>query len=119
MDDRDVEAPWFEWQPTRVQVPIHQVEHASSLAELKRLGQTVYALSWTSQQRSTFWALWRARGQAMPEDTDRRIACAQRRRDDPPGWLAAPQPRHTPLRLRQRRADVLPRGGLGRAVAEG
>jgi hypothetical protein len=41
---------------------------------LKRLGQTVDALCWTSQQRSTFWALWRARGQAMPEDTDRRIA---------------------------------------------
>jgi DNA-binding transcriptional regulator/RsmH inhibitor MraZ len=70
-------APWLAWQPARVPVLVHQVEHASSLAELKRLGQTVYALSWTSQQRSAFWALWRARGQAVREDTDRRIACAQ------------------------------------------
>jgi hypothetical protein len=47
-------APWLAWQPARVPVLVHQVERASSLAELKRLGQTVYALSWTSQQRSTF-----------------------------------------------------------------
>jgi hypothetical protein len=57
LDHRDVETPWLAWQPSHVQVPIHEVEHASSLAELKRLGQTVYALSWTSQHRSTFWAL--------------------------------------------------------------
>jgi hypothetical protein len=50
-------APWLAWQPARVPVLVHQVERASSLAELKRLGQTVYALSWTSQHRSTFWAL--------------------------------------------------------------
>jgi hypothetical protein len=55
MDDRDFETTWLVLQPSHVQVPIHQVEHASSLAELKRLGQTVYALSWTFQQRSTFW----------------------------------------------------------------
>jgi hypothetical protein len=57
MDDRDVEAPWLAWQPSAVPVLFHQVKHASSLAELKRLGQTVYALSWTSPQRSAFGAL--------------------------------------------------------------
>jgi hypothetical protein len=70
-------APWLAWQPARVPVLVHQVERASSLAELKRLGQKAYALCWTSQQRSALWALWRARGQAMPEDTDPRIACAK------------------------------------------
>jgi hypothetical protein len=98
-------APWLAWQPARVPVLVHQVEHASSLAELKRLRQTVSALSWTSQQRSTFWALWRARGQAVREDTECRIARAQSRRDDPPGWPAALQPRHTPLRLRPARVQ--------------
>ena len=78
MDDRDVETTWLVLQPSHVQVPVHQVENASSLAELKRLGQTVDALSWTSQQRSAFGALWRARGQAVPEDTDRRIERAKR-----------------------------------------
>jgi hypothetical protein len=38
------------------------------------LGQTVYALSWTHSQCSAFGALWRARGQAVLEDTERRIA---------------------------------------------
>jgi hypothetical protein len=53
---------------------IYQTERATRLAELKQLGQKVYALSWTSPQRSAFWALWRARGQAVLEDTERRIA---------------------------------------------
>jgi hypothetical protein len=44
---------------------------------LKRPGQTVYALSWTSQQPSTFWALWRAQGQAVREDTECRITRAR------------------------------------------
>jgi hypothetical protein len=44
------------------------------LAEPKRLGQIRYALARTSQQRSVLWALWRARGQAAREDTERRIA---------------------------------------------
>jgi hypothetical protein len=48
MDDRDFEIPWLDAHPSAIQVLFHQVEHASSLAELKRLGQTVYALSWTS-----------------------------------------------------------------------
>jgi hypothetical protein len=74
MDDRDVEAPWFEWQPSAVPVFFHPTERATRLAELKTLGQKVYALSWTRSQRSAFWALWWARGQAVLEDTDRRIA---------------------------------------------
>lgn len=41
------------------------------------------------------------------------------RREDPPGWPAAPQPWHTTVSLRQRQAEVLPRGGLGRDVANG
>ena len=73
MDDRDVEAPWFEWQPSAVPVFFHPTERATSLVELKPLGPEVYALSWTRSQRSAFGALWRARGQAVPEDTDRRI----------------------------------------------
>jgi hypothetical protein len=76
IDDRDVEAPWFEWQPSAVPVFFHPTERAISPVELKQLGQKVDALSWTCSQRSAFWVLWRARGQAMPEDTDRRIACA-------------------------------------------
>jgi hypothetical protein len=104
MDDRDVEAPWFEWQPSAVPVFFHPTERATNLVELKQLGQKVYALSWTRSQRSAFLALWRARGQAMREDTD--VASrAQSRREDPPGWPAAPQPRHTPLRLRPARVQ--------------
>jgi hypothetical protein len=77
MDDRDVEAPWFEWQRSAVPVFFHPTERATSLVELKQLGQKVYALHWTRSQRSAFWALWRARGQAMPEDTECSVACAQ------------------------------------------
>ena len=57
MDDRDVEAPWFEWQPSAVPVFFHPTERATSLVELKQLGQKVDALSWTRSQRSAFWAL--------------------------------------------------------------
>jgi hypothetical protein len=47
-------------QPSAVLVLIHQTERATRLAALKRLGKTVYALCWTAQQCSAFWALWRA-----------------------------------------------------------
>jgi hypothetical protein len=52
----------------------HETERATRLAPLEKLGQKVYALSWTRSQRSAFWALWRARGQAVLEDTECRIA---------------------------------------------
>jgi hypothetical protein len=39
MDDRDVEAPRFEWQPSAVPVFFHPTERATSLVELKKLGQ--------------------------------------------------------------------------------
>jgi hypothetical protein len=57
MDDRDVEAPWFEWQPSAVPVFFHPTERPTNLVELKQLGQKVDARSWTRSQRSTFWAL--------------------------------------------------------------
>jgi hypothetical protein len=77
MDDCDVETPWLTWQPAQVPVLNHQVELASSLVELKRSGQKVYAFSWPSIQHSVFWALWRARRQAVLQQTDRRIACVR------------------------------------------
>jgi hypothetical protein len=62
MDDRDVETPWLDLQPAQVQVLFRKPERATRLAELKTLGQKVYALSWPRSQRSAFGALWRARG---------------------------------------------------------
>jgi hypothetical protein len=53
---------------------MRQVARASRLAGRKRLIQTVHALPWTSPQRSVVRALERARGQAVREDTERRIA---------------------------------------------
>jgi hypothetical protein len=41
MDDRDFEAPWFEWQPSVVPVFFHPTERATRLVELKQLGQKV------------------------------------------------------------------------------
>jgi hypothetical protein len=73
MDDFDVEAPWLEWQPSAIQVLIHQTERATSLPELKTPGQKVDALHWTRSQRSAFWPLWRARRHTVREDTDRCI----------------------------------------------
>jgi hypothetical protein len=73
MDDHDVEAPWFEWQPSAVPVFFHPTERATSLVEVKQLEQKVYAQSWTRRQRSACWALWRAQGQAVLEDTEHRI----------------------------------------------
>jgi hypothetical protein len=46
---------------------------ATRLAELKQLGQKVYALSWTRSQRSAFWALGRARRHAGLADTERHL----------------------------------------------
>jgi hypothetical protein len=92
MDDRDVETPWLALQPSHVQVLFPQVEHASSLAELKRLGQKVYARSWTRSQRSAFWALWRARGQAMPVDTECSVARAKPSRRSPRLARSSPAP---------------------------
>jgi hypothetical protein len=60
MDDRDVETVWLDAQPSPVRVLLHNTEHATLLVELKVLGQKIYAFSWTCNQRSAFWALWRA-----------------------------------------------------------
>jgi hypothetical protein len=61
-------------QPFRVRVLLHEPARAVRLAEPKRLGQMRDALARTSQRRSAVWALWRARGQAVREDLDPRIA---------------------------------------------
>jgi hypothetical protein len=73
MDDRDVEPPWFEWQPSAVPVFFHPTKRATSLPELKTPGQKVYALSWTPSQRSALWALSRARRHAVLADTEGRL----------------------------------------------
>ena len=39
LDDRDVEAPWFEWQPSAVPVFFHPTERATRLAALQQLGR--------------------------------------------------------------------------------
>src|SRR5262245_49378134 len=75
---------------TEVRVLIYQTERATRLAELKRLGQADGSPSRIRSQRAAWWVLWRARGQAVLADTERRLARAHSRCEDPPGWLAVP-----------------------------
>jgi len=74
VDDDAGNPTWIDLQPSQVQVLYHQAEQAKSLSELKALGQKVYALaSWNQAQRSAFWAVWRARRNAMLLQTEVRI----------------------------------------------
>jgi hypothetical protein len=74
MDDLDASPDWLSVQPAQVQVMFKRTERATTLDELKKLGQKVYQLSWTPAQRSAFWALWRVRRDALLQQTQTRIA---------------------------------------------
>jgi hypothetical protein len=76
MDDLDdAKSSRLELQPSEVQVLFHRTETATSLKTLKTLGQKVYALtSWTIAQRSAFWALWKARREALVQQASSRLS---------------------------------------------
>ena len=103
-----------------VQVLIPQTERATRLAELKPLGQQVEALRQTPCRRSASWGLVTIPrlGGAGRHRTSHHVR-AQSRREDPPGWPAARQAQHTPLRPRHSRASMLLRGVLGLDLADG
>ena len=68
--------PWYEQQPARFKVLLHQAANATSLARLKQLGQKVYNLpqdAWTPAQRGAFWAFWKARRQHILTQTLQRF----------------------------------------------
>ncbi len=72
LDEPDEEPTWLERQPARYQVLLHQVEAATDLDQLKRLGQKGYAATWfTRPQRQVFWSSWAARKGAVLEQVAR------------------------------------------------
>jgi hypothetical protein len=72
LDEPDAEPTWLERQPTRYQVLLHQVEAATDLEALKRLGQKGYAATWfTREQRQVFWSSWAVRKSAVLEQVAR------------------------------------------------
>jgi hypothetical protein len=73
LDEPDEEPTWLERQPERYQVLLHQVEAATDLDQLKRLGQKGYAATWfTRAQRQVFWSSWAVRKGALLELLARR-----------------------------------------------
>jgi hypothetical protein len=73
LDEPDEEPTWLERQPARYQVLLHQVETATELDRLKRLGQKGYAATWfTRAQRQVFWSSWAGRREAVLEQVARR-----------------------------------------------
>jgi hypothetical protein len=73
LDEPDEEPTWLARQPARYQVWLHQVEAATDLAQLKRLGQKGYAATWfTREQRQVFWSSWGVRKGALLEQLARR-----------------------------------------------
>jgi hypothetical protein len=73
LDEPDEEPTWLEWQPARYQVLLHQVEAATDLDQLKRLGQKGYGATWfTRPQRQVFWSSWAVRKRAILEQLARR-----------------------------------------------
>jgi hypothetical protein len=82
---------WLESQSSAIQVLFPQTKPATRLAALMPLGQKVHVLSWTPNQRSAFLgpvASPRPGGAGRHRTSHR--PRAHRRRDDPPGWPAAP-----------------------------
>jgi hypothetical protein len=75
MDDKDDYGPtWLQRQPYEVQALFTETTDASSLKELKALGQKVYSLtSWSPSQRSAFWSAWHARRNALLAQTEARM----------------------------------------------
>jgi len=72
LDEPDGEPTWLERQPARYQVLLHQVEAATDLDQLKRLGQKGYAATWfTREQRQVFWSSWAVRKGAVLEQLAR------------------------------------------------
>jgi hypothetical protein len=72
LDEPDEEVSWLERQPARYQVLLHQVEAATDLDQLKRLGQKGYAAAWfTRTQRQVFWSSWVVRKSAVLEQVAR------------------------------------------------
>jgi hypothetical protein len=75
MDDKDDYGPtWIQRQPYEVQMLFTETADASSLKELKALGQKVYGLtSWSPSQRSAFWSAWHARRNALLAQIEARM----------------------------------------------
>jgi hypothetical protein len=72
LDEPDAEPTWLARQPARYQVLLHQVEAATALDQLKRLGQKGYAATWcTRAQRQVFWSTWSVRKGAVLEQLAR------------------------------------------------
>jgi hypothetical protein len=104
LDEPDEEVSWLERQPARYQVLLYQVEAATDLDQLKRLGQKGYAATWfTREQRQVFWSSWAVRKGAVLEQVARieaapdltqlgqrlyRVQQAQPRRYSPAQWAA-------------------------------
>jgi hypothetical protein len=82
MDDVDERDPdsWLQSQPAHIQVTIAKVRRATTLAELGRLGQKLYAEPgrWTKTQASAFWAEYSAQKQHIQHDLLRRHARLRR-----------------------------------------
>ena len=76
MDDKDDYGPsWLDKQPEDVRMFFFAAEGASNLAELKKIGQDVYASTLLNHKQSKgFWAVWHARRNAILLQTQERIA---------------------------------------------
>jgi hypothetical protein len=97
LDEPDEEPTWLEQQPARYQVLLHQVEAATDLDQLKRLGQKGYAATWcTREQRQVLWSSWAVRKGAVLEQ----LASRQLRREVA-RMQAAPDLTHLGQRLYQ------------------
>jgi hypothetical protein len=97
LDEPDDEPTWLQRQPTRYQVLLHQVEAATDLDQLKRLGQKGYAATWfTRAQRQVFWSSWAVRrGTVLEQLARRQLGCEVAR------IQAAPDLTHLGQRLYQ------------------
>jgi len=82
MDDLDKRDPdaWLNAQPAYVQVTIAKVRRATTLAELGKLAQRVYAEPerWNRAQSGVFWAEYSARKQHIQQDLLHRHARLRR-----------------------------------------
>jgi hypothetical protein len=79
LDDRDPDS-WLQSQPAHIQVIISKVRRATTLAELGRLAQRLYAEPerWSKVQSGAFWAEYSARKQHIQHDLIHRHARLRR-----------------------------------------